>query len=136
MLEHTRAIKSNPVIWSQARRAAGALTNALLADGINIVIAEGDFLDERARAEFLSALPDDVPARFVTLTAPLETAFVRFEQDATRGISRDRSFLARHYDELADVLRRRPNGDLCLDTSKTTLEQATQSVVRWALGGF
>jgi hypothetical protein len=133
MLDHERGIKDDAVLWSSARRAAGALTQALLADGIDVVIAEGDLLHENARAEFVSMLRDDVTSRFVTLTVSLETAFVRVEQDPTRGISRDRSFLARHYDELAQVLRRRPVGDLCLDTGELTLDQATQAVVRWAL---
>jgi predicted kinase len=134
MLENARALKSDPAIWSRARRMAGALTSALLDDGINVVIAEGDFLGEQARGEFVTMLPDGVPARFVTLTVSLATAFVRVEQDPTRGISRDRSFLTRHYDELAETLRRRPDGDLCLDTGDMTLEQAAQSVVQWAYG--
>jgi predicted kinase len=133
MLEHTRALKNDSVIWSRARRAAGALTKALLDAGTNIVIAEGDFLDDRARAEFVSMLPADIAAQFITLRVPLETAFVRVDQDPARGISRDHSFLARHYDELAELLPRRPESDLCLDTDKLTLEQATQSVVQWAL---
>ena len=132
MLEHTRSLKSHPLVWSSARRMAGALTAALVDEGINIVIAEGDFLDERGRGELVSMLPTGVRARFVTLTVPLEIALVRVEQDPTRGISRDRSFLARHYDELADALQRRPEGDLCLDTSEVTLQQAAQSVVEWA----
>jgi chloramphenicol 3-O-phosphotransferase len=133
MLERARALKNDSVIWSSARRAAGALTKALLDDGTNVVIAEGDFLDDRARAEFVSMLPDGVAPEFITLTVPLETALVRVDQDPARGISRDRGFLARHYDERADLMRRRPDSDLCLDTSKLTLDEATQSVVQWAL---
>src|SRR5262249_15917305 len=131
---HTGTTKSDSVIWSRARRAAGALTKAFLDDGTNVVIAEGDFLDERARAEFVSGLPDGIAPEFITLTVPLETAFVRGDQDAHRGPSRDRGFLARHYDELAELLRRRPDSDLSLDTGTLTLEEATESVVQWALG--
>lgn len=136
MLEHTRALKSDPSIWTRARRIAGALTSGFLDDGINIVIAEGDFLHEPARDEFVSMLPDAVPVRFVTLTVPLATAFVRVERDPTRGISRDRGFLTRHYDELAEALHARPDDDLCLDTDEITLEQATQSVVKWVAGSI
>jgi predicted kinase len=134
MLEHPPAPKSDPAIWSRGRRMAGALTSALLDDGINVVIAEGDFLHEPERDEFVSMLPEGVPARFVTLNVSLATAFVRVEQDPTRGISRDRGFLTRHYARLAEALRQRPDDDLCLDTGDITLEQAAQSVVRWALG--
>jgi Zeta toxin. len=133
MLEHTRAPKSDAAIWSRARRMAGALNDALLSDGIDVVIAEGDFLNEFERSEFVSMLRADVSVRFVTLTVPLETALLRVEQDPTRGISRDRSFLARHYEELAETLHRRLDDDLCLDTSNITIEQAAESVVGWSL---
>jgi predicted kinase len=132
MLEHTRAVKNDPAIWSRARQTAGALTNAFFDDGIDVVIAEGDFLDERERDEFVSVLLDAATTRFVTLNVSVRTALARVEQDPTRSLSRDRDFLVRHYDELAEVLRRRPDGDLCIDTDKVTLEEATQSVVDWA----
>ncbi|HEY8646687.1 MAG TPA: AAA family ATPase [Gaiellaceae bacterium] len=134
MLEHTRAPKSNAAIWSSARRMAGALTDALLEDGINVAIAEGDFLDGSAREEFVSMLRDDVPVRFVTLNVGLAAALLRVEQDPTRGISRDRGFLTRHYEELAETLRRRPEHDLCLDTGALTVEQAAESIVKWSIG--
>jgi hypothetical protein len=113
------------------RRTAGgrALAKALLDGGVDVVIAEGDFVGERARAEFASVLPDDLELRFVTLTVPLETALVRVEQDPTRGLSRDRDFLARHYAAPAEASA----GDLRLDTSTLTLDQATRSIVDWAL---
>jgi adenylylsulfate kinase-like enzyme len=136
MLEHTRAHKSDPSIWTRARRIAGALTSGFLDDGINIVVAEGDFLDEPARDEFVSMLPVGIPIRFVTLTVQLATAFLRVERDPTRGISRDRGFLARHYDELAEAVRARSDDDLCLDTDELTLERATQSVVKWVSGSI
>jgi adenylylsulfate kinase-like enzyme len=133
MLQHTGAPKTDAGIWSRARRMAGALTDAFLDDGINAVIAEGDYLDESARAEFASMLRTDVPCRFVTLTVELGTALARVAQDPTRRISRDRSFLTRHYVELAEVLRRRPADDLCLDTGDLTVEQAAEMVVEWSL---
>jgi adenylylsulfate kinase-like enzyme len=134
MLEHTRAPKSNAAIWTRARRAAGALTDALLADGIDVVLAEGDFLDDLARQEFVSALRDEAAVRFVTLSVDLETALLRVDQDPTRGLSRDRSFLTRHYEGLAETLRRRPEHDLCLDTGALTVEQAAGSIVAWSVG--
>jgi shikimate kinase len=133
MLEHTRAPKTHAAVWSRARRTAGALTDALLADGVDVVIAEGDFLDEPARQEFVSMLQDEATFRFVTLSVDLETALLRVQQDPTRGISRDRSFLTRHYEELAETLGRRPERDLCLDTAVLTVEQATGSIVEWSV---
>jgi hypothetical protein len=129
--EHVR--KDDVVSWGRARRAAGALAQAFLDDGTDVVVAEGNFLEEEGRAEFVSLLRADTTVRFVTLTAPLAAALVRVERDPTRGLSRDRAFLARHYDEVAELLRRRPDGDLCLDTGELTLEQATRAVVDWVI---
>ena len=132
MLEHTQAPKRDEAIWSGARRMAGALTNAFFEDGIDVVIAEGDFLEDSARNEFVSMLHDDVPVRFVSLSVPLATALVRVEQDPTRGLSRDRNFLTRHYEELAGTLSRRPEHDLCLDTGALSVEQAAEAIVEWS----
>jgi predicted kinase len=133
MLEHTRAPKSDEAIWSGARRIAGALAAAFLEDGINVVIAEGDFLDDSARQELVSRLHSDVVVRFVTLRVDLATALLRVAQDPTRGLSRDESFLTLHYEELAEVLRQRPADDLCLDTGALTVEQAAETILRWSL---
>jgi RecA/RadA recombinase len=129
MLEHARAPKNDAVLWTRARRTAGALTKALLADGVDIVIAEGDFLDDPSRQELVSGLAEDVRVRFVTLRVDLPTALSRVDQDPTRGTSRDRGFLTRHYEEVAETLRVRPAQDLCLDTGTLTVTQATDAVV-------
>ena len=133
MLEHTEAPKNDGAIWSRARRTAGALTDVFLEDGINVVIAEGDFLDDAARQEFVSRLQSDVVVRFVTLRVDLATALLRVQQDPTRGLSRDETFLTLHYEEVAEVLRERPTHDLCLDTDARTVEQAVAAILRWSL---
>jgi cytidylate kinase len=133
MLEHTGAPKSDEAIWSAARRMAGALADASLKDDINVAIAEGDFLDDPAREEFVAMLHDDIAVRFVTLRVELATALRRVEQDPTRGLSRDESFLTLHYEQLAEALRERPPHDLCLDTGALSVEQATETILRWSL---
>jgi chloramphenicol 3-O-phosphotransferase len=133
MLDRAPGLKSKPAVWSRARRIAGALAAAFFADGLDVVIAEGDFLDEGERGEFTSALDAGVSVRFVTLTVSLPTALRRVEQDSTRGISRDPGFLARHYEELSELLRSRPEHDLCLDTGDMTVEEAAESIAEWSL---
>jgi adenylylsulfate kinase-like enzyme len=133
MLEHTSARKSDAATWSRARRMAGALTGAFLEEGVSVVVAEGDFLDERSRAEFVSMLHPYARVRFVTLTVELPTALLRVEQDLTRGISQDRRFLTGHYEELTETLRVRPEHDLCLDTGDITVQQAAESIARWSV---
>jgi predicted kinase len=129
MLEHARAPKNDAVLWTRARRTAGALTKALLADGVDVVIAEGDFIDDPSRQELVSAFAEDVRIQLVTLRVDLLTALSRVDQDSTRGISRDPGFLTRHYEEVAETLRVRPAQDLCLDTGALTVKQATEAIV-------
>jgi adenylylsulfate kinase-like enzyme len=133
MLEHTGAIKNDPAVWTRARRMAGALTKTALDDGTRIVIAEGEFLEEQARREFVTMLSDRARVGFVTLTVSLSTAFDRVSRDPTRGVSRDPDFLAHHYEEIEPVLRRRPSEDLVLDTGTITLEQSVRRVLDWAV---
>jgi len=54
MLEPDSREKGDQLVWRRARRAAGALTEAFLADDTSVVVVEGDFLDERGREEFLT----------------------------------------------------------------------------------
>jgi adenylylsulfate kinase-like enzyme len=129
MLEHVRAPKNDAALWSRARRTAGAFTKALLAEGVDVVIAEGDFLDDPSRQELVSAFAEDVRVRFVTLRVDLLTALCRVNEDPTRRISRDRGFLTRHYEGVAETLRVRPAQDLCLDTGALTVKQATEAIV-------
>ena len=133
MLEHEGAVKSDPAVWSRARRMSGALTKAFLDDDLSVVIAEGEFLEEPARREFVTMLPDRTRVRFVTLTVPFSAALDRVARDPTRGVSRNHDFLAHHYREIEPVLRRRPSDDLVLDTERMTLEQSVRVVLDWAL---
>jgi hypothetical protein len=135
MLDQTRGVKNDAAVWSRSRRLAGALTAAFLGDGIDVVVAEGEFLEEGARREFASMLPDGVRVQMVTLRASLSTALERVDRDPTRGVSRDRGFLARHYADMENVLARRPSDDLVLDTDEMTLEKSVQAVLDRALDG-
>jgi adenylylsulfate kinase-like enzyme len=130
MLEPTGAPKADAATWSRARRAAGALARALLEDGVEVVVVEGDLLHDSERADLAAALPDGQDIVFVTLTVALKTALARARRDPTRGISRDRDFLARHYRGLAATLQARPAAELCIDTGSVSIEQAAEAVLR------
>jgi shikimate kinase len=120
--------KSSAALWSAARRVAGRLAGALLAEGRSVVV-EGDFAGEGALAEFASELPSGVHPRLVLLDVDFEKAFERASADPTRGVSRDRAFLSRHYTEFAsawdgqDVLQ--------LNTGAATVDETAAAVVAW-----
>ena len=105
---------------------AGRLTTALLAES-RCVVAEGAFASDQALDEFASELPGTVDLRLVLLGVDFETALKRASADPTRGLSKDETFLSRHYREFRpewtghDVLR--------LDTTESTLGEAARAVV-------
>ena len=70
--------KSDERLWSQARRVAGRLTGALLAEG-RYVVAEGNFAEDRSLAEFERELPGGARLRLVMLQVDFEIALQRTE---------------------------------------------------------
>jgi adenylylsulfate kinase-like enzyme len=121
--------KDHGPTWSLARFAAGGFANALFLDGLEVVVAEGDFLREEERAEFAGSLGSSPSYLYVTLTAPLEAALERVQLDPDRGLSRDPQFLTRHYTEVADALAARPAGELVIDTGSVTVGEAAQKIL-------
>jgi chloramphenicol 3-O-phosphotransferase len=131
MLEHDGAAKANPATWRRARIAAAALTDALLDDGVGVVVVEGDLLTEQERAQFTTALRSTVAPVFVTVRVPVDVALQRVVDDPTRGVSRDPAFLRRHYEDLDDAVRTRPSSDLVIDTSAVGVDEAARTITAW-----
>ncbi len=127
-LDPRRRPKDDADLWAEARRVAGRLATALLAEN-RCVVAEGDFAGDQALDEFVSELPGTADLRLVLLDVDFETALKRTAADETRGLSKDETFLSRHYREFRpewvghDVLR--------LDTTESTLGEAARAVVDW-----
>jgi adenylylsulfate kinase-like enzyme len=121
--------KDDADTWSRARRLAARMIDALLCDGIEAVIVEGDLLLEEERRELTSALEAQPTLLAVTVRVPLETALERVAADPSRGRSRDTTFLTEHYGSLAETLDSRPDGELVLDTAGLTPAQAAERVV-------
>jgi shikimate kinase len=128
MLDPQGRPKNDAVLWSTARRVAGRLTTALLAEG-RPVVAEGDFAGGSALAEFATELPGGVQPRLVLLEVDFTKAFERASADPTRGASRDREFLSRHYKEFMAGWEGRES--LRLDTGAVTVDEAADAVIRW-----
>ena len=120
--------KSDERLWSQARRVAGRLSAMFLAEGRHVV-AEGNFPGDRALRDFERELPADARLRLVMLDVAFETALRRAQADASRGLSKDASFLSAHYSEFS--LRWREHDVLQLDTGAISLAEAADAVVMW-----
>ena len=128
MLDPAGRPKDDGRLWSLARRISGRLAAALLTEGCCVVV-EGDLATDVALGEFEGALPGEVTASLVLLEVGFETALARARADPTRGLSKDRRFLASHYDDFnaewteRDVLR--------LETGTASLVETTSAAVAW-----
>lgn len=133
MLDPARAVKANHAIWAQARRVSARVADALLAEGTDVVVVEGEFLGSAARGELLDALSSRVEPRFVTLRIAYERALERAQSDPTRGLSRSPEFLRKHYRETARAVRDTPQTDLVVDTGVVGISEAAREIAEWVL---
>jgi shikimate kinase len=124
-----RGATYDPRVWAQARRIAGRLAGVLLGDGRSVVVEGGDFGTEAALTEFERALPAQAVVRLVLLSVDFETALKRARSDDSRGVSKDRAFLAAHYAEFRTEWLGR--NVLNLDTGSSSLAETARSVVDW-----
>ena len=131
MLQTDGSPKASPATWRRARNVAAGLTDVLLREDVAVVIAEGDFLTAEERAEYLDALASAVRPLFVTMEVPVAIALERVRGDASRGLSRDPDFLRRHYEQLEESIRRRPETDLVVDAATLGIE-AARTINQWA----
>jgi adenylylsulfate kinase-like enzyme len=129
MLDVRSRPKDDERLWAQARRVAGRLANAILAEGRSVVVEGGDLATGAALAEFETELAKGSDVWLVLLGVDLEIARQRTQSDESRGISRDRAFLKEHYARFTtewpgrDVLR--------LDTGSARLADSANAVVDW-----
>jgi shikimate kinase len=120
--------KNDEQLWSQSRRVAGRLSAILLAEGRHVV-AEGNFAEDQALAEFERALPGAVRLQLVMLDIDFEIALQRTQADASRGLSKDPVFLSAHYGLFSPQWREREV--LQLNTGTLSLADATEAVTAW-----
>jgi hypothetical protein len=128
MLDPAGRPKSDGSLWSLARRIAGRLAAALLAEG-RCVVVEGDLATDLALGEFEDELPGAVAVRLVMLELDFDTALARARRDPSRGLSRDRRFLSSHYDEFTGEWSGRDA--LRLQTGTASLAETATAALAW-----
>jgi predicted kinase len=109
---------SGQATWALARQAAATLANGHLARGAAVVIADGSFNWPSDRAAFVQHLDPGVDPHFVTLRVSFDEALRRARGDASRGRSRDPSFLGPYFAALAEAMAAIPASDLVIDTEQ------------------
>jgi predicted kinase len=137
MQAHTRADPNGDAArWQAARRAAAAIAESFLRDGIAAVVVEGSFQDADSREALAASLRSTGDAFFVTLRVSYEEALRRAMADPTRGVSRDAAFLRRYYNESGPALRDVPPGDLVIDTERVREQEAVATITRAVLASY
>ena len=130
MLDPRRGQKTDEARWREARRLAGKIALALRGQR-SAVVVEGEFATEEQRADFCAELPHEWRVSFVTLTVDFDEAWRRAIADPTRGMSKDRDFLAAHYRALGSA--RPDDADLILDIGEVSVALAARAVADWLL---
>jgi chloramphenicol 3-O-phosphotransferase len=129
LLQEDTAPMADPAIWRRARLAAGALTQSLVALGVDVVIVDGDFWDEPDRVLLLEPIAAPHQVLVVTLVVPFDEALRRVQLDSTRRDSRNPTLLARNHAEFQATLPWvRAAGDLVLDTTQTSPAALAETV--------
>ena len=130
MHHHTTGVtKGDERTWAIARRAAAALTDTFLSEGVRDVVVEGTFFTQAERAQYLDALTTPVTTKFVTLRVGYEEAIRRAKTDPSRGVSRDPEFLRPYYTRVEAEVTAVPATDLIIDTELLTPEEAVAAIV-------
>lgn len=91
-------------VWITARRGAAALADAFFAEGMDVVIVEGEFFSLEEVGALRGNLATPTAWAFVTLEVSYEQALARVAGDASRGLSRDPGFLRRLHAQFVAAL--------------------------------
>jgi hypothetical protein len=130
MFDPGRGPKTDEARWREARRLAGKIA-AGLEGRRSAVVLEGEFGTHAQRADFSDELPHEWRASFVTLRVDFDEAWRRATADPTRGLSKDKDFLAAHYRARGSASP--GDEDLVLDTGHFSVSLAARSVTDWLL---
>lgn len=121
--------KSDEATWSRARRLAGVVAAAAFDEGVAVVVIDGEFWTDEARADLVAPLPPGIDAAWFTLSVSFEVALRRAQGDPTRGLSKDRGFLRGHLEQFARALPAlRAVGEV-IETDAVPVEEVVARVV-------
>jgi adenylylsulfate kinase-like enzyme len=120
--------KFDAATWTLARHAAAMLANTFLEEGVAVVIAEGSFNTPSDRTAFAQHLHTGVVPLYVTLRVSFEEALRRAQNDPTRGLSRDPSFLGPYFAAVSRALATVPVTDVVIDTERIAATSAAAAI--------
>lgn len=112
--------------WDAAHEIFASVTAQWLQTGVTCVVAEGSgSWDEVSR--LLRRAPSTAVTLTVATTAPFEVALARAQADPTRGVSKERDFLAGVYEQWAIEIDR-ISSDVTLDTGAVAIDEGVARI--------
>jgi lactoylglutathione lyase len=112
--------------WHTARRAAAALADQFVLDGIELVIVEGTFWTQSEREEFASHLTTAANPLYVTVSVSIAEALRRAEADTGRRASRIPDLLRASH---ADFAAAPPiPGDVRIDSTTCPVDDVVATI--------
>ena len=127
MMLDDRPPMSDPSQSREARRAAAALTDHFVLEGIELVVVEGTFWRTSEREQLTTARTTLVQPMFVTLRVSVDEALRRVQSDSSRRASRNPAILrASHaaFGAVTPILT-----DAIIDSSSLTTAAVTVAVM-------
>ena len=121
---------SDDSTWTRARQEMARFANALLDEGVAVVIADGSFNVPSDRAVLARGIRQSSRLVFVTLQVSFAEAIRRAQGDSTRGQSRDPQFLGKQFAARQSVLAAVPATDIVIDTERTTPSAVAEAIAR------
>jgi chloramphenicol 3-O-phosphotransferase len=114
--------------WTTARHGAAALADAFYAEGMQIVIVEGEFFTQGELDALRNYLTTPLEHHFVTLAVSYEQTLVRVAGDPSRGLSRDPQFLKRLHVQFVDALPFLRDCSLVVDADQLTPHELAERI--------
>jgi shikimate kinase len=119
---------AEPNAWTTARRGAAALADAFFAEGMEVVIVEGEFFNQGELDALRNNLATAVECRFVTLVVSFEQSLARVSGDSSRGASRDPQFLKRLHSQFVEALPFLRASSLLVEADRQTPREIAQLI--------
>jgi hypothetical protein len=119
-------LQTTPEHWRLARKMAASMADALIADGMHLVVLAGPFFTQESRYDLVSQLRVAPKPPFVMLHVSLEESYRRIEGSPMHVVTKDRELTRRLYESIE--WDKQPDTDIVIETDGLTPDQVLEQV--------
>ncbi len=128
MARQTDRLTFDNTAWTTARRGVAALADTFFADGIEVVVVDGEFFTQAELDMLRKNVTTAVEHRFVTLVVSYEKALERVAGDTGRTLSADPKILKRLHERFVEALPFLETAGLFLDADEPTPRELAELI--------